>query len=424
MLLQPFLTDLDPQADVKGSVDPMGATPIWSRMGRRVIGNLTTVSNSVRDFKTLVLGFAAIEQLQQQSAMKDVDELGLFLRWEQLAAYVRGHFLDDFDFRGTTRVRRRLSESAVVRLGRGTDAQILGNQKVYGLWGLFSVPARSSGLLDEHVSRPAEAAKGWVRSRVSRAGPSWDAALKLVAEDSRRLNLDASGRAEHLKHLARIWKQIDGDEREFWTKHLVSGGPTDSTIGRQHILAELLHDSLSDKAWSPRRVRALAKAANARDQVLADYLEGIAACESVLAPAAAVFALLQARDRQRVAAVAKELESAWGASLGTVDVKGFGFIRPQLAAASGDTLAELWVHLAENLAAGSYAEAIRLVLRINAEVMKSRGGAPWVTDEGGLLRVRFRDDKQRLPTKKELRDLWRNPYFLESLRLVSRELAA
>jgi hypothetical protein len=26
--------------------------------------------------------------------------------------------------------------------------QILGNQKIYGLWGLYTMPARASGLLD------------------------------------------------------------------------------------------------------------------------------------------------------------------------------------------------------------------------------------------------------------------------------------
>jgi hypothetical protein len=46
----PFLTDLDSRAAVKGSGDPLGIQAIWTRFGRHVVGNLTTVSNSVRDF--------------------------------------------------------------------------------------------------------------------------------------------------------------------------------------------------------------------------------------------------------------------------------------------------------------------------------------------------------------------------------------
>ena len=58
MLTIPFLTDLDPQAAIKGSRDPLGIQPIWTRMGRHVVGNLTTVSTSVRDFTTTILGYS------------------------------------------------------------------------------------------------------------------------------------------------------------------------------------------------------------------------------------------------------------------------------------------------------------------------------------------------------------------------------
>jgi hypothetical protein len=57
MLTSPFLTDLDSRAAVKGSRDPQGIQQIWTRLGRHVIGNLTTVSDSVRDFTTLLLGY-------------------------------------------------------------------------------------------------------------------------------------------------------------------------------------------------------------------------------------------------------------------------------------------------------------------------------------------------------------------------------
>ena len=40
----PFLTDLAPDARIKGSRDPLGFLPIWSRVGRKAIHNVTTVS--------------------------------------------------------------------------------------------------------------------------------------------------------------------------------------------------------------------------------------------------------------------------------------------------------------------------------------------------------------------------------------------
>jgi hypothetical protein len=49
----PFLTEVDPEIAVKGSMDhPLGLLPLWSRYGRRVVGNLTLVASSARGFTT------------------------------------------------------------------------------------------------------------------------------------------------------------------------------------------------------------------------------------------------------------------------------------------------------------------------------------------------------------------------------------
>jgi hypothetical protein len=64
----PFLTDLDPQLAVKGWRDPLGVQTVWARLGRHVVGNLTTVSTSVRDFTTLMLGYYFAERVANPSA--------------------------------------------------------------------------------------------------------------------------------------------------------------------------------------------------------------------------------------------------------------------------------------------------------------------------------------------------------------------
>lgn len=107
----PFLTDLDPRAAVKGSRDPLGIQQIWTRLGRHVVGNLTTVSNSVRDFTVLMLGYYFAEQLAQELGAGS--ELATFLKWEQLAAYSRAKINNDFSFRGTDRVKRLLTIAAI-----------------------------------------------------------------------------------------------------------------------------------------------------------------------------------------------------------------------------------------------------------------------------------------------------------------------
>ncbi len=85
MLQTPFLTDLDSRAAVKGSRDPLGIQQIWTRLGRAVVGNLTTVSSSVRDFTTLLVGYYFTERLAEK--LGSGSELNVFLKWEQLAAY-------------------------------------------------------------------------------------------------------------------------------------------------------------------------------------------------------------------------------------------------------------------------------------------------------------------------------------------------
>src|SRR5262245_49496424 len=246
MLTQPFLTELDTRAGVKGSVDPLGAMAIWTRLGRRVVGNLSTVTTSVRDFKTLVLGFALIQDLHRKAGSeKDVDDLAAFLRWEQLAAYTRGSS-GDWGFRGLRRVRSRLSDSQIVPISAERDCQILGNQKIYGLWGLFTVPSRASGLLEKEINELTQVANDFVSQSWKRSlPPVWEMLLDTIADDTRRFNLERHEAA--LKRLRIVWSKLTKSERPFWNHHLVHGGTADKTGGKQQVLAKLLENTLADK---------------------------------------------------------------------------------------------------------------------------------------------------------------------------------
>ncbi len=67
---------------------------------------------------------------------------------------------------------------------------------------------------------------------------------------------------------------------------------------------------------------------------------------------------------------------------------------------------------------GDYRDAMRLGIEHNAEVMKVRGGAPWVVEEDGRLRVRLREEGAGLSDKSDLRVAWYNSYFINSLKTV------
>ncbi|MEW6690576.1 MAG: hypothetical protein AB1452_15980, partial [Pseudomonadota bacterium] len=267
-LWEPFLTDLDSRAQIKGSRDPIGAQAIWTRFGRHVVGNLTTVSNSVRDFTTTLLGYCVAEEIGKA---EPGSELATFLKWEQLCAYARAHYNRDFAFRGTERVRERLTESAKVVLSDASRHQILSDQPTYGLWGLYSVPSAASGLLEQDPIRLKTDALAFVDEfylpKLKAAGLRTLApVLDLLRRAEAQLDLakDPFGVAQAVAKL--LDRRMHDAERRFYGRHLVDGGPEDSTGGKQALLAQAMEEltNLAELVLSDSLVRAIAKEARRR----------------------------------------------------------------------------------------------------------------------------------------------------------------
>ena len=104
-----FFTLEDDRARIKGSRDPLGLLPVWSPFGRTVVSNLTTVSNSVRGFTVLLLARYFGARIIESGKASEEDALPMFLRFEQIAAYVREHANGEGGaVRGIQRVRKNL----------------------------------------------------------------------------------------------------------------------------------------------------------------------------------------------------------------------------------------------------------------------------------------------------------------------------
>jgi hypothetical protein len=426
VLTVPFLTDLDSRAAVKGSRDPLGIQPIWTRFGRHVVGNLTTVSSSVRDFTTLLIGLYFAERVADD--LGPGTELATFLKWEQLAAYARAEGNKDYSFRGTERARKALSEGSRVTLSDDRLHQILSDQKTYGIWGLYSVPARSSGLIDNdspELTPPArELVEGVYLNILADEGfREGKRIIALLREPSSRI--DVHGGDERLiGALARILRRrLLVREREFYRFHLLEGGPVDSTDGLQRQLASLLDPNLSNRefVWSPQTVGALVRDARGKGvgwEHLGDRLDRIRRCESVLAPMSALFTHLLGLDGHAVDFVITRVRDAWGAGVRTISVDAIQELGAEFG--GGDPEAtRRWVAIAEAASHGQYGVLLELLVEQNRWVMEYRGGAPWLEQRDGRLHVRFRDEEGPLPSRDTLSSLWRFPYFLESLRQVA-----
>jgi len=341
MLTMPFLTDLDSRATIKGSRDPLGIQQIWTRFGRHVVGNLTTVTTSVRDFTTLLLGYYFAEQVARDLGAGS--ELATFLKWEQLAAYSRFFVNKDDRFRGTERVKKNLSSGSRITLSADPADQILGNQKIYGLWGLYTGPARTSYLVEGDPTRLTPAAFEHVESvylpLLTNAGAAVPRRIcDALAQRATRIDL-AKGGAQMAKAVGRVLQRdLLAKDREFFQFHLRDGGPLDTekaTNERQSQLAQLLENTLDqeDFQWSPAAVANLVKSARAKGEgwhPLADRLQRIRTCEAVLAPVSALFIHLLGLNGKPVDGVIDRLRTAWGNAVRSVDVSEFRELRAEI----------------------------------------------------------------------------------------------
>ena len=427
----PFLTELDSRAAIKGSRDPLGIQPVWTRLGRQIVGNLTTVSSSVPDYVVLLLGFHFIEVIAERVGCEH--DLATFLKWEQLAAYARGHNDKGAQFRGIDRVRRRLSKPGLWPIGTDSEAQILSDQKTYGLWGLYTVPAKSSGLIDGAPARLTGDAREIVNREllphIERLGPhSVKHIAACLSAPKYALNLKKQADEGMLHAISETIVKLGTRTRHLFREQLLYGGKSaDDTRGRQRLLAEQLTETLSDKNWriTPRAIRELAQRVGKRGEVgtsLTERLERICAAESVLAPAAALFQYLLGCDGQDLGHVASTLDKRWhrifqksipraDVEAWTIEMKGWG---------EATEMPTRWLRLAEALHCGHYRDAIELVLEQNGEVMQSRAAAaPWIRVAKDKLDVRFKDESaERLPEMDDIPELWRHAYFIQSLREV------
>jgi hypothetical protein len=213
-------------------------------------------------------------------------------------------------------------------------------------------------------------------------------------------------------------------EQRFYRKFLRDGEEVVGAVPlRQQRLARLLVEHTDLKSWIGREtVLRLAGKARKLDNGLAVRLQKVARLEALLAPAEALFAHLLVRPGQTVATIAEHLRGHWGKSVPNLDRPGLADIKREITDVVGDDSATLIDRVDRSLSSGDYAAAIVSVLEWNLLVMRRRKAAPWVRVERGKVDVRYRGQEEYLPDADELPTLWRNSYFLDSLKDVTRQL--
>lgn len=425
-----FLTEVDSRAKIKGSRDPLGLVPLWGHFGREVVGNLTTVSNSVSGFKTLLLGYYFSQAVQERAGGGGEDRIKLFLKFEQLAAYSRARAGDTANIRGIDRVNKNLTEHTKVRISATQGDQILSNQKVYGLWGLFSTPARSSSLVERDEPILTKEARRFTEDAyIRRLGPEVTRAIvELVRARSVEFHLD--GRHRTIREaISGLFVRPTAAEQQFFEEYLLAGGPNDVTEGRQRTLANLMRDLPPQRPfdrWALRElVRKCGRRTSGTSGPLAERLRKIDAIESVLVAASTAFRFLLARNGQTVSGVAREIRNSWKPAFAFINTAAIERLRLDINSGCGDpTLTDSWMGIAGSLASGDFEKLLRHLLACNERVTTNRNGSsPWVRcGPTGKLEVRFRDEAGILAERSVLADAWQNNYFLDPLKAVLDEL--
>jgi len=420
----PFLTLEDPNAKIKGSRDPLGLVQIWYSFGRQVVTNLTTQTSSVRGFTVLILGRYLAARLIDEGTVPQEEALNVFLRFEQLAAYAREavHGAGG-DIRGIDRVRRNLQERPrKIAIQANRRGMILSDQKVYGLWGLFSVSARTSGLLSDGPVGVTERAAEFIESEYM---PVLDGSLRpLLRLLARGGSIDTRRGDKVFTSIAEVLApHLTNAEVRFYRDHLGNATAVQGVAARRQAELTGLLEQLDPDYIGREEILELRDRSRSNDGDLSHCLDRIARVEALLAPAAYVFDYCLTRDRQPPEDIAGKLEAAWG-RVPNLAPSDFEELVPEIRDEAGKEVAGLARCVCEGLSSANYGDVIRALFDWNAVVMKTRKSGPWATlDEKGRVEIRYRGSEQLLPKADALPTLWRNGYFLDSLSQIVHQLS-
>ncbi len=404
----PFLSLLDDRAKPKGSRDPLGFEVVWSYFGRKVVGNLTTITSSMDNFAVALLGFywanqAAQFETDEAIKLKRIREE--FLCYEQLIGYLRYHG-DAEDIMGITRIKQRMEDSSFrITLGQSSEQRILSDQATYGLWGLYSSAARVSGLItgNDRVLTPKGAQI--VDSIIEQLG---DAANKIKA----LLLSDKPFRKDRFDHLADRFMQAIHHKRvqQPLLEALMVGNEPQ---GPQAELWAITREIFRQKEGQPEALADFIQQvlANKPSERLAASLQDILMVERFLVAVNNLFHYCRRMDGEPLDEILQKLDGRYH----------YDYLPTTLPADNFPRRDQL-VTILDALRSNDMAFVVNETFRLNKEVMQQRGGAPWVElESGATCRVKVKSETAELKKQSELEHNWDYDYFLGSFFYIARQ---
>jgi hypothetical protein len=395
-----FFTLLDESLRPKGSRDPLGLEHVWSQVGRKLVGNLTTVTSNLDNFIIAIVGF----QLAAEAKPEESPDWSVFERFEQITSRMRFNN-DSAGVLGTLQLKRTRDLDPIKLGSKGT--LILQDAKRSGIWGLYATALAVCRITDD-------------KRRLTLQGKKLaEAFIQQIPADT-QVWLRNQWRAESvsqaiLKKYSTGVLRVLGDcqVRKELLSLIINGGGIDDNR-KVPTWQELLAEEAKAYVFANDRlnVREFLASLHAHPDI-GEYTQRMIKLENVLLLVRVVFEyVLGMRGRAWQQAVADlqgleqwpELEQLHVPDFPEIDNRAWKERAEGLRQISGKAQQKDWEGMLESL------------LAYHAAVMKHRGGPAWCSREGDIIRVIAGEGSKGLPAGEnwpdEKRKAWDNSYFI------------
>lgn len=389
----------DDRARPKGSRDPLGAEATWSFLGRRIVGNLTTVTANLDNFIVALLCCHFANQNQSEAELIQKR----YLCAEQVAAYLKlAAGAREPGFLGITRASKNF-ESEQIALGVSAEAQLLASQAGYGLWGLYSSALEGVDLISGANRRLTEKGEVLVHQIVTEFGlPNWNIFCNIASADY--LDKDAT------KKLAPFFISAIRSPilREIVVEALLAAQRNCELQSELFQLATSYLTEAADLAI-PNFCNWILNHPEVTHELKTTMLR-IRSIDPLLNLADTVMSWLLGKNGEQMDTVVQclkiqniQLDDCWQNEL---ELPHRTFLIKFQAAAS----------------LGNAAEMIRLLMAQNKTLMNARGGATWIDLDGRNLVVRVKNDKPQDFTNLGVQGAnWRYTYFISAFLAIAQQ---
>lgn len=381
-----YLSDLDPNYQIKGSRDPLGFQSIWQKLGRNIIEHLSTVSSNLLDFRVMSYAYYLYDGDTSSN-----DFIDFFMRWEQACAYARECHDIDGGYNGKNFVSKKVrdSKNSSYSVSNSAADSILSNQKAYGIYGKYNRPFKEIGVNNK---------ESFKTTMMSSFDKLKDKENNLIGKKIRAIaqkiqsNKFVKVSKKDLNKIAILLESNSKIESEFYEKYVLKGNKK-HLQNQLHQLLEKNKGLLKKEFHFRTYINKLISTKTISDNLMTT-LKKIIQTENVLIVYANIFRHIQSRSSWTMEEICKE-----------EIVKNIPELKYEFKDQEIKKMAELTKNRIKR-------ELINKVIEINNKVCVDRNNPPWLIRNDNKVEVHYQDGKWEMQEWGNIEEYYENNYFL------------